>query len=72
MTQYTAVIHAGDKSEGGYWATCLEVAGANGQGETKAECLQDLSEAIRLIVEINRKQAFSDDPTAIEEPLLVA
>ena len=36
--------------EGGYWAVCPEVPGANGQGETIEEVKQSLREAIRLIV----------------------
>jgi hypothetical protein len=31
----TAIIEAA--TEGGYWAICPEIAGANGQGETIAE-----------------------------------
>ena len=44
---FTAVIEAAE--EGGYWAYCPEVPGANGQGETVAEAKEDLAEAIRLI-----------------------
>ncbi|HEX7469776.1 MAG TPA: type II toxin-antitoxin system HicB family antitoxin, partial [Verrucomicrobiae bacterium] len=49
MKQFTAIIHQGEPGEGGFWATCLEVPGANGQGETKAECLHDLTEAVKLL-----------------------
>ncbi len=40
----------------GEWfiATCQEVPGANGQGRTREECLQNLAEAIALVL--------SDDP----------
>jgi predicted RNase H-like HicB family nuclease len=37
--------------DGGYWAICPEVPGANGQGETVAETKKNLREAIRLIFE---------------------
>jgi predicted RNase H-like HicB family nuclease len=37
--------------EGGYWAICPEVPGANGQGETIAAAKQSLRDAIRLIME---------------------
>ncbi len=47
--EFTAVIEAAD--EGGYWAYCPEVSGANGQGETVAEAKADLAAAIRLILE---------------------
>jgi len=50
MEQFTAIVHRGQPDEGGFWATCLEVPGANGQGETKEECLSDLKEAIQLLL----------------------
>ena len=50
MKRFTAIVHDGEPEEGGFWATCLEVPGANGQGETKDECLQNLAEAIRLLL----------------------
>ena len=37
--------------EGGYWAICPEVPGANGQGETIEETKNSLREAIQLILE---------------------
>ena len=51
MKKFTAIVHHGEPDEGGFWATCLEVPGANGQGETKDECLGDLKQAIRLVRE---------------------
>ena len=47
--EFTAIIEPAP--EGGYWAICPEVPGANGQGETIAEAQQSLSDAIRLIFE---------------------
>ena len=64
MKHFTAVIHRGEPDEGGFWATCLEVPGANGQGETKDKCLQNLSEAINLLLESEREEAFRLDPKA--------
>jgi len=64
MKRFTAIVHRGEADEGGYWATCLEVPGANGQGGTKEECLQNLGEAIRLILEVEREEAFRLDPQA--------
>ncbi|MCE5251067.1 type II toxin-antitoxin system HicB family antitoxin [bacterium] len=46
--EYTAIIEKAP--EGGYWAICPEVPGANGQGETIEETKQSLREAIRLIM----------------------
>jgi len=37
--------------EGGVWAICPEVPGANGQGETIEEAKNNLREAIELILE---------------------
>ncbi|TVR67232.1 MAG: type II toxin-antitoxin system HicB family antitoxin [Spirochaetaceae bacterium] len=47
--EFTAII---DKApEGGYWAICPEIPGANGQGETKEEAKENLREAIAFILE---------------------
>ena len=72
MKQFTALLHRGEPDEGGFWATCLEVPGANGQGETTEECLQDLAAAVKLILDVNRAEAFADDPQALELELRVA
>ena len=64
MRQFTAIVHRGEPSEGGFWATCLEVPGANGQGETKDECLQNLKEAIQLLLDTEREEVFRLDPQA--------
>jgi predicted RNase H-like HicB family nuclease len=45
--EFTAVIEAAP--EGGFWAICPEVPGANGQGETVDEAKASLRDAIRLI-----------------------
>jgi predicted RNase H-like HicB family nuclease len=72
MKRFTAIIHRGEPKEGGFWATCLEVPGANGQGETKPECLSSLREAIQLMLENEREEAFRLDPQAETEELLLA
>ncbi len=72
MKQFTAIIHRGEPGERGFWATCLEVPGANGQGETKEECLQNLREAIQLMLESEREEAFRLDPQAETAELLLA
>jgi len=46
---FTAIIEAAP--EGGYWAICPEVPGANGQGETVTAAKKSLREAIKLIFE---------------------
>jgi len=47
--ELTAIIEAAE--EGGYWAICPEVPGANGQGETIEEVKESLESAIQLILE---------------------
>lgn len=47
--EFTAVIETAP--EGGYWAICPEVPGANGQGETVDEAKASLVDAIRLILQ---------------------
>jgi predicted RNase H-like HicB family nuclease len=47
--EFAAIIE--EAPEGGYWAVCPEVPGANGQGETIEETKESLRDAIRLIFE---------------------
>lgn len=47
--ELTAIIEAAP--EGGYWAICPEVPGANGQGKTVSEAKDNLKEAVALILE---------------------
>ena len=71
MKQFTAIIHEGEATEGGFWATCLEVPGANGQGKTRDECLRNLGQAVQLLLETGREEAFRLDPNAQTAELLV-
>jgi predicted RNase H-like HicB family nuclease len=71
MRQFTAIIRPGDPDEGGFWATCLEVPGANGQGESREECLSDLTAAIRAMLELEREQALREFPSAEEISIAV-
>ncbi len=45
--EFVAIIE--EAPEGGFWAVCPEVPGANGQGETVEEAKESLREAIVLI-----------------------
>ena len=45
--ELTAIIEAA--KEGGYWAICPEIAGANGQGETIAEAKANLAKFLALV-----------------------
>ena len=72
MKRFTAIVHRGEPEEGGFWATCLEVPGANGQGDTKEACLRNLSEAIQLMLENEREEAFRLDPKAETAEVILA
>jgi len=54
--EFTAIIEAA--SEGGFFAYCPEILGANGQGETIEECRQNLAAAIALILEDRREDGL--------------
>jgi predicted RNase H-like HicB family nuclease len=55
-SNFTAFVEAAP--EGGYWAICPEVPGANGQGESVDEALESLRDAITLILEDRRADAL--------------
>jgi predicted RNase H-like HicB family nuclease len=68
--EFTAIIEAAP--EGGYWAICPEVPGANGQGETIEEAKKSLAEAIELILEDRRADALRGLPEdVIRDKVLV-
>ena len=62
--EFTAVIEGAP--EGGYWAICPEVPGANGQGETTEEAKNNLREAVELIFEDRRADIFRGLPNPAE------
>ena len=69
-SEFTAIIESAP--EGGYWAICPEVPGANGQGETIEETKANLIEAIELILEDRRADVLRGLPEdAIRETVLV-
>ena len=68
--ELTALIER--SPEGGYWALCPEVLGANGQGETVEEVKNSLKEAISLIMEDrleDAKRGLPDD--TIQETIAI-
>jgi predicted RNase H-like HicB family nuclease len=68
--EFTAIIEAAP--EGGYWAICPEIPGANGQGETADEAKNNLREAIEFILEDRREDMLRGLPDdAIQEKVLV-
>ncbi|MBW2067002.1 MAG: type II toxin-antitoxin system HicB family antitoxin [Deltaproteobacteria bacterium] len=69
--EFTAIIEPAP--EGGYWAICPEVPGANGQGETIEEAKESLREAIELILKDRRDDILRGLPDdAIQEKVLIA
>ena len=68
--ELTAVIEPAP--EGGFWAICLEIPGANGQGETMEEARKDLQTAIELLLE-DREADISRGlpPDAVRMPLQI-
>ncbi len=68
--EFTAII--GPAPEGGYWAVCPEVPGANGQGETIEEAKESLRQAIELILEDRREDMLRGLPSdAVLEKVVV-
>ena len=68
--ELTAIIEPAP--EGGYWAICPEVPGANGQGETIEEAKASLKQAIELILEDRREDILRGLPAdAIRETVKV-
>lgn len=58
--EFTAII---ERDGDWFIAYCPEIPGANGQGHTKEECLQSLSEAINLILQDRREDALRGAPS---------
>jgi len=54
--KFTAILQKTPKWYIGY---CQEVPGANGQGKTRQECLDDLAAAVELMLEVNRERVMS-------------
>jgi len=51
---------------------CLEILGADGQGETQEECLGNLRKAIEFLLETERAEVFRLDPQAETTELALA
>jgi len=65
--EFTAII---EQDEGWYLAYCAEISGANGQGKTKSECLSNLADAIKLILEDRRQDTLRGVPEGASEELV--
>jgi predicted RNase H-like HicB family nuclease len=68
--EFTAIIEPAP--EGGFWAICPEVPGANGQGETIEETKDNLRQAIELILEDRKADILRGLPDdAMQETLTI-
>ena len=68
--EFTAIIEA--SPEGGFWAICPEVPGANGQGETIEETKDSLRQAIELILEDRKADILRGLPEdAIQDTVMI-
>ena len=66
--EFTAVIEQGDE-----WlvAHCLEVPNAIGQGKTREDVLENLAEAILLLLEIQREEGLQAAPVEAAREVIV-
>ncbi len=68
--EFTAIIEPAP--EGGFWAICPEVPGANGQGETVEETKVSLRQAIELILEDRKADILRGLPEdAIQDTVMI-
>ncbi|MFH1980878.1 MAG: type II toxin-antitoxin system HicB family antitoxin [Pseudomonadota bacterium] len=68
--EFTAILEPAP--EGGFWAICPEVPGANGQGETIAEAKNNLREAKELLLEDRKADILRGLPDdAIQDKVMV-
>ncbi len=65
--EFTAIVERDDEW---FLAYCPEVPGANGQGKSKSEAITSLSEAISLILQDRREDAFRGLPADAEKELV--
>ena len=66
--EFTAIV---EQDDGWYVAYCAEVPGANGQGRSREDCLQNLREAIALILEYRREESLRSLPPDAQQELVV-
>jgi predicted RNase H-like HicB family nuclease len=67
--EFTAIV---ERDGDWYIAYCAEVPGANGQGRTREGCVQNLAEAIALILEQRREESLRGLPSeATRETVVV-
>ena len=68
--EFTAIIEPAP--EGGWWALCPEIPGANGQGKSVEEAKESLKAAVELILADRREDMLRGLPSgAIREALQI-
>jgi predicted RNase H-like HicB family nuclease len=65
--EFTAIV---ERDGPWYIAYCAEVPGANGQGESREECLASLREAIPFILRVRREDSMRAVPPEAEQERL--
>jgi len=66
--EFTAIL---EQDDSWYIAYCAEVPGANGQGTSREECLDNLREAIALILEHRREESLRSVPPDARQELVI-
>ena len=66
--EFTAIV---ERDGAWFVAYCAEVPGANGQGQSRDECLANLREAIALILEHRREESFRALPPDAQKEVVV-
>ena len=66
--EFTAIV---EQDGPWYIAYCAEVPGANGQGQSREECLANLREAIALILDQRREDSLRAVPPNAQRELVV-
>ena len=56
--QFTVKLE--DSDEGGYTVQCLELPAAISEGDTKEEALENIKEAIQLVLEVTQEQSYTE------------
>jgi predicted RNase H-like HicB family nuclease len=61
VENYAIVVH--QEPEGGFWAEVPALPGCYSQGETEAELMENVREAISGVLEVMESQGLSPDRT---------
>ena len=62
--KYTVILEP--QEEGGYTVRCLELPGAISEGETKEETLENIKEAISLVLEISSQELATSNAQVLK------